>query len=331
MIINSSFVPKRGLSSPHIQTIYGTLFNRQKLPAYQEERLELDDGDFIDLLWVTTGVAADAPLIVLLHGLGGGLQSTYVASLLNSFNRAGFRAVLMFFRGASNEPNRLMRAYHSGDTHDFDFLLQTIAVREPHTIKLAVGISLGGNVLLKWMGEKGTQPLLQGGVAVSVPFDLATVVQRVDQGFSKIYQRHLLKKLQTIFLKKMNIQQDSYPFSQRDLLSIRTLYEFDQVVTAPLHGFLDAESYYHQSSSRQYLKNIQVPCFIIHAEDDPFMLPHVIPSDSELSKSVCLELSKHGGHVGFVTNHRKNNGTPFWLETRVVKLLQQLIEPQLRV
>lgn len=327
MIIQSRFVPKRGLSSPHIQTIYGTLFNRQDPPSYDKERLELKDGDFIDLLWVTKGVAADAPLIILLHGLGGGLHSTYAASLLNSFNRAGFRAVFMFFRGASHEPNRLMRAYHSGDTQDFDFLLQTIAAREPQTIKLAVGISLGGNVLLKWMGEgSGNLSLLQGGVAVSVPFDLATVVQTVDQGFSKIYQRHLLKKLQAVFLRKMAFQPDDYPFSQRDILSVRTLYAFDQMVTAPLHGFLDAESYYQQSSSRQYLKNIQIPCFIIHAQDDPFMLQHVIPSDAELSKYVCLELSKHGGHVGFVTHPLQNKGTSFWLETRVVQLLQQLIE-----
>lgn len=325
MIIQSSFNPQRGLASPHFQTLYSTFFNRQQFPAYHEERLELADGDFIDLVWVTDGVAADAPLVILLHGLGGGMQSTYVAGLLNSFKRAGFRALLMFFRGASGEPNRLMRAYHSGETDDFNFLLQSIAAREPYSIKLAVGISLGGNVLLKWMGQHGDPSILHGGVAVSVPFELELAVQRIDQGFSKIYQKHLLKKLQKLFLKKMTYRQDRYPFSQHELLSIRTLYEFDQLVTAPLHGFADAQAYYQQSSSRQYIKNIQIPCLIIHAYDDPFMFPEVIPTASELSESVQLELSQHGGHVGFITNKKQGNGSPFWLETRIPQFLHSVV------
>ena len=166
MIIQSEFNPAWWLPDGHLQTIYPSFANRAPAEIDSMERLELLDGDFIDLAWVTQGLAVDAPLVILLHGLGGGLKSTYVAGLLSSFKSVGFRSVLMHFRGASGEPNRHPRAYHSGETGDLNELLECLNQREPLTRKAVVGISLGGNVLLKWLGEHGRQSFIQAAVAI---------------------------------------------------------------------------------------------------------------------------------------------------------------------
>ena len=184
----------------HAQTMYPTVARRLKAPIDKTERFELPDGDFIDLAWAVNGLSQEAPLIIFLHGLGGGVDSAYVAGQLRAFNRKGWRAVLMHFRGASHELNRLPRAYHSGDTSDLDCFLKELSVREPHTTKGVVGVSMGGNILLKWLGEQGTQSYVQAAVAISVPFQLRLVADRVNQGFSRVYQAYLLARLRSIFM-----------------------------------------------------------------------------------------------------------------------------------
>lgn len=324
MIIESLFKPAWWLSNAHAQTLFPTLTRRLKPPIDKIERFELPDGDFIDLAWATNGLGKNTPLVILLHGLAGDLTSTYVAGLLHTFNRRGWRGVLMHFRGAGQEQNRLPRAYHSGDTVDLDFFLHHLAVQEPHTKKGIVGISLGGNVLLKWLGEQGPQSLIDTAVAVSVPFQLRLVADRVNQGFSRIYQIYLLKRMRHLFKQKIERHGDALPESVKRVDSYRCFWTFDEWVTAPLNGYAHVHSYYREVSSRQYLTNIKTPTLIIHALDDPFMTPDIVPTADELSKDVTLELSDKGGHVGFVTGYIP--GKPvYWLDQRIPSYLNDFL------
>lgn len=305
MIIQSEFKPAWWLTNKHGQTLYRVLTKQLPAPIDYQERIELPDGDFVDLSWAINGVSQAAPLIILLHGLGGGSTSAYVANFLNAFNRAGYRGVLMHFRGASDQPNRLPRTYHAGDTEDLHYLLKVLTARQPEVKKAAVGISLGGNVLLKWLGENRTQAILDAAIAVSVPFQLHDAVRTINQGLSRIYQASLVQRLRTLFLKKLDIVNQQLSITQQQLFALKTLYEFDHYITAPLHGFASAEDYYRLSSSGQYLSSIATPTLIIHALDDPFMTPAAIPGAHELSRHVLLELSAHGGHVGFITGKER--------------------------
>lgn len=319
MIINSDFKPAWWLTNNHGQTLYRTLTHKENIHVDSFERLELPDGDFIDLVWKTNGLKSNSPLVILLHGLGGDINSAYVTTLINAFNQSGYRAVLMNLRGAS-EPNRLPRSYHGGDTSDFAYFLNELKLREPNTKKAVVGISLGGNILLKWLGETGAQNLIDAAIAISVPFQLHNVVQRINKGFSRIYQSHLIEKLRASFLLKLDVINKELPLTKEKLYSIKKLYEFDELITAPLNGFVNADDYYKKSSSRQYLSQIATPTLIIHALDDPFMTPDIIPSKNELSSDVVLELSKHGGHVGFIAEKKQD-----WLAQRIPKFLMDLM------
>lgn len=324
MIIQSSFKPAWWLLNPHTQTLYATLVRQVKTPIDKIERFELPDGDFVDLAWAVNGLRQDAPLVILLHGLGGDANSKYAAGLLHALNQCGWRGVLMHFRGASHEPNRLPRAYHSGDTQDLDCLLHALAQREPSTKKAVVGVSLGGNVLLKWLGETGSQALIDAAVAVSVPFKLGLVADRINQGFSRVYQKHLLGRLRHVFYRKLKSNADNLPLSFAKLNALHCFWTFDEHVTAPLHGFPHVHAYYREASSKQYLVNIATPTLIIHALDDPFMIPEVVPKEDELSSDVLFELSQRGGHVGFVSG--RIPGRPvYWLDHRVPLYLQDYL------
>lgn len=298
MIKTSSFKPAWFITNSHLQTLWPYFFRNRHYPAIKPERLELPDGDFIDLVW--TEPSNDQPIVILLHGLEGSYRSHYVPGLLRYLQCAGFRCVVMHFRGCGGEPNRLDRAYHSGDTEDLAFLVDCIKSREPQTPVYAVGISLGGNVLLKWLGQSASANPLAAAVAVSVPFQLDVCADTLNKGAARIYQIHLLRSLVNNVLKKFASR--TAPFDLKRVKEIKSLREFDDVVTAPLHGFDNAAHYYAESSSRQYLRTIERPTLIIHAEDDPFMTPQVIPQEHELSPCTTLELSKKGGHVGFISN-----------------------------
>ncbi|STX41223.1 hydrolase of the alpha/beta-hydrolase fold family [Legionella donaldsonii] len=323
MIIESTFKPAWWLPNSHVQTIYPTLTRRIQAPVDLRERIELPDGDFIDLAWAINGNNSKTPLVILLHGLGGNVQSSYVGGLMQAFNRYGWRAVLMHFRGASEEPNRLLRAYHSGDTEDINYLLNLLKQREPSSKKAVVGISLGGNVLLKWLGEQGQQSLIDAAVAVSVPFQLRLVADRISQGFSRVYQGYLLRRLRQVFEQKKNNYTEDLPEVLQNIDKWQCFWTFDEFVTAPIHGFPNVHAYYRESSSRRYLRHIATPTLIIHALDDPFMTPEVLPQADELSSDITLELSSSGGHVGFISG--KLPGKPlYWLEQRIPDYLQKI-------
>lgn len=325
MILKSTFKPAWWLPNAHAQTLYPYVFRNVDAPYFRCERLELPDGDFVDLSWVEGGLFEDAPLVVLLHGLCGTGDSQYIKAQINRYQQMGWRSVVMQFRGAGSEPNRKMRAYHSGDTADLNYFMQVLAQREPHTQKMGVGFSLGGNVLLKWLGENSTQTVFSAAVAVSVPFQLNLVADRMNRGFSRLYRNHLLHNLRNQFIRKM--EHNPNEEFLRIVKACHCFWTFDDKVTAPLNGFDSVHSYYREASSKAYLAHITIPTLIIHALDDPFMTPAAIPTLADLSSSTTLELSERGGHVGFVMGAIP--GRPvFWLDQRIPEFFAQHLGPQ---
>ncbi len=296
----------------HCQTLWPFLFRRAPRVPLKRERLELPDGDFLDLDWTDND---SGPIVVILHGLEGSSKSQYARGILAAVQARGWRGVLMHFRGCSGEPNRLARGYHSGETGDLAFVLERLRGQAPLAV---VGYSLGGNVLLKYLGETGNRAPLAAAVAVSVPYRLADSARQLDSGFSRVYQWNLVRRMRASLERKRRLAR--LPLAITDPARLRTFYEFDEHVTAPLHGFRGADHYYAESSSRQYLKTISIPTLLIHAKDDPFMTADTAPAHGELSTTTRLELYPHGGHVGFVAGRYPWHAC-YWLEDRIPKFL----------
>ncbi len=316
MIIESQFKAAWWLSNPHLQTVWPTLFRRKPHLKLKRERLELPDGDFIDIDWTA---AAAGPLVAVFHGLEGSSQSIYAAGLLHCLQSCGYQAVFMHFRGCSGECNRLPRGYHAGDTGDIDYFIEVLRSRFPHRQLAAVGFSLGGNALLKWLGETGKNNPLACAGAVSVPLELDICAERIDTGLSRVYQRYLLRKMHRSARRKLG--KNGYPLHATTLAGLASIRSFDDHVTAPLHGFSGVDDYYQRSSSRAYLQHIRTPTLIVHAKDDPFMRPTMIPETHELAPAVTLEVSEQGGHVGFIAGWGR-----YWLEERISGWLQEQLE-----
>ena len=277
------------------------------------ERLELPDGDFVDLC--LTGNAG-GPVVAVFHGLEGCVDSHYVKSVLAAIEKRGWLGVLMHFRGCSGEHNRLARTYHSGDTGDIGFLIDSLHQRFPGVPIAALGYSLGGNALLKYLGEADRNGQVHAAAAVSVPYVLAEGAKRLNTGFSRLYQRRLIGLLKRKIIDKFSDR--DCPLDISEILKLNDFFSFDDKITAPLHGFAGVEDYYTRSSSRQYLRSINVPVLLVHARDDPFMTENVIPAEDELSEYVQLELAQTGGHIGFVSG--KAPGYPvYWLEQRIIE------------
>lgn len=314
MLTTSEFKPLFWLRNPHAQTLFASQMRARPPLSVQPERLELDDGDFVDLSWLPeAGLPEDAPLVLILHGLNGSLESKYARGLLRRIAAHGSRGALMHFRGAA-EPNRLSRSYHSGETGDLGVVLERLRERYPAAPLGAAGYSLGGNVLLKYLGEQGGDSPLTCAVAVSVPYDLEICAYAVNQGFSRLYRAHLITGMRAMVEAKIRNGVIDRPLP--DLYRLRDFPSFDNAVTAPLNGFADAHDYYARASSRSFLESIRTPTLILQARDDPFMAPAVIPGPDELSDAIRFELSEHGGHVGFVAAGRY--GAPvYWLEQRI--------------
>lgn len=329
MIIESSFKPAWWMTNPHIQTIYSSMRHPVVAPIDKNERVDLPDGDFIDLLWSTNNLPKDSPLMIILHGLGGCADSSYVARFMREFNARGWRAVLMQFRGAGKELNRLPRAYHSGETSDLNYIVELLHQREPHAYKGIVGISLGGNILLKWLGECGKECKVDAAVAVSVPYVLNKVANKMNEGLTRLYQNHLLSQFKTVFARKVDSIINP-PEPLKKAANCTCFWTFDAQVTAPLNGFNSVYDYYRECSSRQFLCRIETPTLLIHAEDDPFMTLDVLPTEQELSQQVVLELSKKGGHVGFIGGD--TIGVPvYWLDQRIPEYFKEKMStPSLR-
>ena len=321
MIKTSGFKPAWWLPGAHAQTIYPFFIKRPVKLKLTWERLRLPDDDFIDLVWADK---SSGPIILVLHGLEGSIRSHYVKGIMIALCKQGWSPVLMHFRGCSGTHNIKVRGYHSGETGDLRFLIDTLHSRYPDKKTAAVGFSLGGNVLLKYLGEYKNDCRLDAAVAVSVPFVLNDAADCLNSGFSKIYQHHLLRLIQKRIKNKFEYRQDA-PFSLTDLSKWNNFHLFDNFVTAPLHGFGSSAEYYRLCSSRQFLKDICIPVLVVHAKDDPFLSTDAIPDTADLPENVMLELSEKGGHVGFI-------GGPlpwrpyYWLESRIPEYLKNLLD-----
>jgi len=314
-IKKNAFKPLWYLKNRHLQTILPNIIH-PSLPILEKERIELVDGDFVDLLWTPTRAPQT---LLILHGLEGSIHSAYAKRILNYCNAQRLPAVLMHFRGCSGEPNRLLRSYHSGETGDLQQVIAHLKSKSIDNIAL-LGYSLGGNVTLKYMGETITDPVIRCAIAVSVPLRLDICADTMDQGFAKIYQATLLRSL----IKKMQLKQKLLKASDRDFpnpAKMRSFRQFDNFFTAPIHGFDSDQHYYLSCSSRQFLDRIDKPTLILQSQDDPFMTAEVLPQEDELSDSVKFELSTHGGHVGFIGNSKMH--PRLWLETRIHRFLNE--------
>ena len=287
--------------------------------------MELADGDFLDLDWVSGRdgheLGDDSPLVLLLHGLEGSANSGYARQLYRELTARRFQAVGLNFRGCSGEPNRLPRAYHSGETGDLAHVVRVLRERYPERVIGAVGFSLGGNVLLKYLGEEGQRGQgIDTAVAISVPFDLSAGADYVERGFSKTYRALLVRKLKRKVRTKACIMNGEIDLART--LAVRTFREFDSAVIVPIHGFEDAEDYYRSSSSAQFLGSIRVPTLLIHSSDDPFLPPECVPERvTQRNPHIHTEFTRSGGHVGFVS------GVPwapvFWGERRAAEFLTE--------
>lgn len=315
------FKPPLLLRNRHLQTLYAPLFRKQPTPRVEIERFDLEDGDFVECYWHNNKPIDNRPIVVLFHGLAGSFNSHYIQGMMNTLESKGFSSVLMHFRGCSGKENLLPRLSHSGDTNDARAWLNHLKMNYKSSSLHAIGYSLGGNMLLKLLGEEKNNPLLNSAVSISAPMDLDITSKTMNQGFSKRYQNYLLKPLKKNLLKKFDIfeMEKILNRSREEIEQIKTIEEFDELFTAPINGFGTAKNYYDKCSAKQFLKDIQTPTLIIHAIDDPFMTPEILPKTDKISKHVQVEASPYGGHVGFITGSLLQ--PKYWLEERIVAYL----------
>lgn len=272
----------------------------------------LDDGDELELMWGPAPEDPDAGIVLIAHGLGGCATSHYVLGLVDRLHRAGLQALVIQLRGSGSRPNRLLRSYHAAAWHDLDAVCAGIRARYPCRRLGFCAFSISGSMLLNGLAERGGTPLDAAAVA-SVPFELAACADAINRGFGRVYQAYLLQRLRRLAAEKCARHPDEAPISARAALRIRTLREFDDRWTAPIHGFGDAATYYARASCRQRLHAIRQPVHILHAMDDPFVPASAVPTPSELGPGVTLARCRSGGHVGFVGGALP--GRPrYWLE-----------------
>lgn len=312
------FVPARWLRGAHLQTVYAALFAPAPRAALRRERWETPDGDFVDVDFVDG--PEGAPWVNLFHGLEGSSDSPYARALVDALKRRGWRGSVLNFRGCSGEPNRLPRAYHSGDSEEVDWVLRRLKARAGAAPLYAVGVSLGGNALAKWLGERGEGALavVEGAVAVCAPVDLTAAGEALGRGLGRMYALHFLRSLRRNALARLERHPGLY-----DGLAVRrarTLRDFDNVVTAPLHGFRDTDDYWKRASAKPWLSSVRVPTLLLNARDDPFLPEAALPTQREVAPAVKLEFPDRGGHVGFVSG-------PFpghieWLPRRVLHFFE---------
>ncbi|HET7402102.1 MAG TPA: hydrolase [Usitatibacter sp.] len=293
------YVAPRWLRNPHLQTVYGSIVAAAPHPRLRRERWETPDGDFVDVDFLDG--PAGSPWVQLFHGLEGSSRSPYARMLMAHAARRGWRGAVLNFRGCSGELNRLPRAYHSGDSDEAEWVLRRVKALAGASPLHAVGISLGGNVLAKWLGERGAaaRAVVDSAAAVSAPLDLIAAADALERGLARMYAHHFLASLKRHALGKLA----RFPglFEAHAVRRSATLRQFDDVVTAPLHGFRDAEDYYRRASAKPLLPGVAVPLLVLNARDDPFLPAQALPTEREVAPVVKLEFPSRGGHVGFVT------------------------------
>lgn len=321
----SSFKPAWWLKNRHLQTIFTALPGTgAPTVRFRSEELELPDGDMTVVDWMEDGPAPDsgAPILIILHGLEGSAASPYARMLLRQAANHGWRGAVLHFRDCGDYRNRLPRRYHAGETADIRYFLESLRAAGHEGPMLAAGFSLGGNVLLKYLGENGVSTPLDAAVGVCVPLNLHDSAAALSRGFSKVYQHYLLKRMKNAVRRKFD--QYTAAFDWHRAMAATNFADFDDAVTAPLHGFSGKDEYYDRCSSVTFLKDIRRPTLIINALDDPFMSPEAIPAADVLGDDVELEIADAGGHIGFVSG-----GPPwrpsYYLPGRIIEFLDASI------
>ena len=292
------YISPRWLPGGHLQTIYPALWINKPLIALRRERWTTPDDDFVDVDFLDG--TADKPFVVMFHGLEGSSDSHYARAMMAALRERGWSGAIPHFRGCSGELNQAPRFYHSGDAQEIGWIIKRLhdsyRKKNPHGKFYAAGVSLGGNALLRWLGESQHQAeIVSAACAVSAPLDLAQGGASLCSGFNMIYTRMFLKTLKPKCLRKL----EQFPglFNREAMLNARDLYEFDNVVTAPLHGYLDTDDYWHRASAKHILHDITLPTLVLNAKNDPFLPGQHLPSQA--AACVTLEYPEHGGHVGF--------------------------------
>jgi len=317
--MSNSFKPAFWLGNAHLQTIWAQIFRLKPGIRLKRKRTTLPDGDFIDIDW-TTIKEYDA-IVLVLPGLGGNRYSKYALGLLRAFSERGWSGALVNYRGSSGEPNLFPHSFHAGAYGDLLSIARKLKAKHPGVPLYVVGVSIGGSILLNGLGRnEEMNQLVDRAVAISVPYDLGDAASQLDRGFSRHYQRYLLKTQKKMIRQKFGrlTPPASVQMSRLDIAN--NFFKYDDYFTAPLHDFKGVDDYYGQCSCKQYLSGIKTPTLLIHAKDDPFMTIESAPSPGQLSDQVTLEYYEHGGHVGFVSGLSPFTAR-YWLESRVPEFL----------
>ena len=321
LIENSTYQPPALLQNGHLQTIFPSLFRNVTGVNYQREQIDTPDEDFLDIDWSKIG---SNKLVILSHGLEGNSERAYMLGMTRAFNRAGWDALAWNFRGCGGTPNRLLRSYHSGASEDLDVVINH-AIKQRRYQQLAlVGFSMGGNITLKYLGERAENvpEMLCGAVALSVPSHLASASAKLARWSNKIYMRRFLRSLHETVCQKMQL----FPgqIDDVDFHKIHSFKGFDDRYTAPLNGFASAEDYWEKCSSKRFMSHIRVPTLLINAQNDPFLSRECYPIElAKQSSFLFLETPRTGGHVGFVTF---NSSEEYWSERRAVSFLEAILQ-----
>src|SRR5690554_1247649 len=294
----SSYRPPALFKNGHFSTIYSAKFRLVDMPLPERERLLLPDGDFIDLDWSFSDIKSNK-LVILLHGLEGNSSRPYIKGMKKHLNAAGYNALGVNYRGCSGEPNTMFHSYNAGTTEDLHFVLEHVLEKDRFEEIYLVGFSLGGNLLLKYLGERvKIASQIKKNVAISTPFSLSASVEELHKFKNKLYSTVFLKDLK----KKVHQKAQHFPekLSRQEVKNIKTLLDFDMIYTSKAFGYQDAFEYYEQCSSLRFLPNIKLPVYILNARNDSFLSEKCYPEDIAASrKNVFLEIPKYGGHVGF--------------------------------
>ena len=320
---HSGFRTPWWLAGAHLQTIVPALFAGRAQMPYVRERWDTPDHDFIDVDRVVAKRDAPATLVVF-HGLEGSAQSRYVRGLMAAGAALGWQGYAPHFRGCGGTPNRAPRFYHSGDSAEVDWVLRRVAAERSDAAPMVVaGISLGGNMVLKWLGERGSEAagLVVAAAAISAPLDLAAGGSSLGRGFNRVYARMFLRTLKA--KSRFKLTQHAGLFDDARMEASRDLHAFDDVVTAPLHGYRDADDYWLRASSKPLLRHIAVPTLILNARNDPFLPATALPRSDEVSSDVTCEFPAHGGHVGFLAAGPDGSE---WMPRRVVRFLEAHVD-----
>lgn len=325
-----TYTPAWWVPGAHLRTLWGKLVRHTPVPETRVERWPTDDGDEVELhrLEPREGVAPRGDRLLVLHGLEGTIRSHYLRGLLDRAHRRGWAADALIFRTCNGEMTRARRLYHSGETTDLERVVQGLVREHPGQPVALAGFSLGGNVLLKWLGERGADlpSEVRAAAAVSVPFDLERGSRFIERGFGRVYTRHFLRTLRAKARRKLEC--DPGLFDEVALERARTLFDFDDAVTAPVHGFANASDYYRRSSSLRFLSSIRRPTLLLSAHDDPFLPSAVLREVERIAHGnshLSVEFPRRGGHVGFISG-RAPWAPRYYAEERVLSFLEASLD-----